>query len=60
MPRAVAGWQSRSTGWPPPPSSAYDPAQVLWSGGDWLTRLVELAPPGHPSGTHLSGQDGGI
>src|SRR5215217_6995734 len=26
-------------------SSAYDPAQVLWSGGGRLTRLVELAPP---------------
>jgi DNA-binding Lrp family transcriptional regulator len=26
-------------------SSGYDPAQVLRSGGGWLTRLVELAPP---------------
>jgi hypothetical protein len=38
------GWQCRSSGWPPPPSSAYDPAQVLRSGGGRLTRLVEQAP----------------
>src|SRR4029453_18432819 len=36
-------------------SSAYDPAQVLRSGGGRLTRLVELAPP-PPSRPHLSGQ----
>src|SRR5829696_8972844 len=36
-------------------SGAYDPAQVLWSGGGRLTRLVELAPP-PPSRLQLSGQ----
>src|SRR5512132_2962941 len=52
MLRAVAGWQCRSTGWPPPPSSAYDPTQVPWPGGGWLTRLVSLRPRppvGHPA-----------
>jgi hypothetical protein len=28
-------------------SSAYDPAQVLWSGGGRPTRLVEQAPATH-------------